>query len=166
MFSFLARRSPATGGFRRAFCTEISEESKAELMNFLKAASRPKMGLGKAKQSSGQSALDLTKQARALDDLDLPGLLRLSSTDLKKREVPCQVGVAPKTTALTIWPPAPSSHAQPSRARNTGAQASAAIHQQSPPRIRCSDGCGGRIDPHALEEVERTAVRHVLLWML
>ena len=92
MLSFLSRRSPASLGFRRAFCTEISEASKAELLAFLKAASRPKLGLGKAKQSSGQKALDLTRQANVFDDLDLPGLLRLKSSDLKKREVPCQVG--------------------------------------------------------------------------
>lgn len=113
MLSFL--RSPASlGGFRRAFCTEISEASKAELMSFLKAASRPKLGLGKAKQSSGQKALDLTRQAKMFDDLDLPGLLRLKSADLKKREVPCQVGSRPRpATPVLALLPAPSSSAVP-----------------------------------------------------
>lgn len=72
----------------RAFCS--AEAGKAELLEFLKSASRPIMGKAKAKQSAGQKPLDMTKQASRLDDLDLPGLLRCDSEELKRRGVPCQ----------------------------------------------------------------------------
>ena len=77
-------------GARRALCSEVSEESKAAVLDFLKAASREKMGLAKAKQSAGQKALDLTRLAKQFDDLDLPGLLRLKTADLKQRGVGVQ----------------------------------------------------------------------------
>ena len=44
----------------RCLCA-VSEEAQAEVLKFLTAASRPKMGLSKAKQSAGQRALDLSK---------------------------------------------------------------------------------------------------------
>ena len=97
LLSALWRRAPACTGVPRplvsscrAFCSGVSDEAKEQVLNFLKAASRPKMGKAKAKQSAGQRALDLTRSAKALDDLDLPGLLRLKGADLKKREIPCQ----------------------------------------------------------------------------
>ena len=75
---------------RRALCTEVSEESKQQILKFLGAASRPKMGKAKAKQSAGQRALDLSKQAKNLDDLDMAQVLSLNGAELKKRNVPCQ----------------------------------------------------------------------------
>ena len=44
----------------------------------------------KARQSAGQKALDLTKQMKNLDDLDLKTLLRLDGAELRRRGVPCQ----------------------------------------------------------------------------
>ena len=68
----------------RALCTEASDEAKKALVQrFLDAASRPKMGKGRAKQSAGQRALDLGKQAKSLEDLDLPQLLALDGAALK-----------------------------------------------------------------------------------
>ena len=60
------------------------------LEGFLKAASRPIMGLAKAKQSAGQKALDLTKHTNRLADMDLNGLLRTNREQLKKLGVPVQ----------------------------------------------------------------------------
>ena len=75
----------------RALCTEASDEAKKALVQrFLDAASRPKMGKGRAKQSAGQRALDLGKQAKSLEDLDLPQLLALDGASLKERNVGCQ----------------------------------------------------------------------------
>ena len=67
-----------------------SEEEKARVLKFLRVASRPIQGMGKAKQTAGQKALDLTKQASRLEDLDLNGVLRCDTKELKKRGVPVQ----------------------------------------------------------------------------
>ena len=48
------------------------------------------MGIAKAKQSAGQKALDLTKQANRLGDLDMPALLRCDREKLKELGVPVQ----------------------------------------------------------------------------
>ena len=48
------------------------------------------MGKAKARQSAGQKALDLTKQMKNLEDLDLAAVVRLNSAELKKRGVPTQ----------------------------------------------------------------------------
>ena len=76
----------------RALCdaaSEAAEEArKAELLEFLRCASRPIMGKAKARQSAGQKALDLTKQMKNLEDLDLAAVVRLNSAELKKRGVP------------------------------------------------------------------------------
>ena len=78
----------------RALCdaaSEAAEEArKAELLEFLRCASRPIMGKAKARQSAGQKALDLTKQMKNLEDLDLAAVVRLNSAELKKRGVPTQ----------------------------------------------------------------------------
>mmetsp|Transcript_5482 Transcript_5482/g.10806 ORF Transcript_5482/g.10806 Transcript_5482/m.10806 type:complete len:143 (-) Transcript_5482:256-684(-) len=74
----------------RTFCSGTSEESKALIHKFLERASRPKMGKARAKQSAGQRALDLTKQAKNFEDIDLPALLRLDGKALKELGLPCQ----------------------------------------------------------------------------
>ena len=77
--------------FARSLCSSgPTDEQKAEVVEFLHAASRPIMGKAKAKTSAGQKALDLTKQAGRLEDVDLTGLLRLTTEDLRERGVPCQ----------------------------------------------------------------------------
>eukprot|EP00320_Phaeocystis_rex_P005980 CAMPEP_0119071602 /NCGR_PEP_ID=MMETSP1178-20130426/52160_1 /TAXON_ID=33656 /ORGANISM="unid sp, Strain CCMP2000" /LENGTH=90 /DNA_ID=CAMNT_0007053543 /DNA_START=210 /DNA_END=482 /DNA_ORIENTATION=+ len=48
------------------------------------------MGKARAKQSAGQRALDLTKQAKNFEDIDLPALLRLDGKALKELGLPCQ----------------------------------------------------------------------------
>ena len=60
------------------------------MQSFLERASRPKMGKARAKQSAGQRELDLTKQAKHFEDMDLPALLRLDGAALKQLGVPCQ----------------------------------------------------------------------------
>ena len=82
------------GAPTRALCdaaADADEARKAELQEFLRSASRPIMGKAKARQSAGQKELDLTKQMKNLDDLDLHGLLRLGGEELKNRGVPCQI---------------------------------------------------------------------------
>ena len=77
----------------RALCDaapDPDELRKKELLDFLRTASRPIMGKAKAPQSAGQRAIDLTKQLKNLDDLDLRALLRLDTEALKKRGLPCQ----------------------------------------------------------------------------
>ena len=74
----------------RQFCSGVSEESTALVEKFLERASRPIMGKARAKQSAGQRALDLTKQAKNFEGMDLPALLRLDGAALKKLGVPCQ----------------------------------------------------------------------------
>ena len=74
----------------RPFCSGVSEESTALVEKFLERASRPIMGKARAKQSAGQRALDLTKQAKNFEGMDLPALLRLDGAALKKLGVPCQ----------------------------------------------------------------------------
>ena len=59
-------------------------------LEFLRVASRPIMGKAKARQSAGQKALDLTKQLKNLDDLDMGALLRADGAELKRRGVPVQ----------------------------------------------------------------------------
>lgn len=88
----------ASGGARpllvpraRRLCEAVAEEArKAELTEFLRTVSRPIMGKAKARQSAGQKPLDLTKQLKNLDDLDLRTLLRLDGAELKRRGVPVQ----------------------------------------------------------------------------
>ena len=74
----------------RPFCSGVSEESTALVQSFLERASRPIMGKARAKQSAGQRALDLTKQAKNFEGMDLPALLRLDGAALKKLGIPCQ----------------------------------------------------------------------------
>jgi hypothetical protein len=74
----------------RAFCSSVDEASKAAVLEFLRTASRPIMGKAKAKQSAGQKAIDLTKQANRLEDLDLQGLIRVDGAELRRRGLPCQ----------------------------------------------------------------------------
>lgn len=82
--------APRRLAFARALCTSAEDASKAEVLEFLRAASRPIMGKAKAKQSAGQKALDLTKQANRLDGVDMAGLMRIKSAELESRGVPCQ----------------------------------------------------------------------------
>ena len=51
---------------------------------------RPKMGVAKAKQSAGQKALDLTKQANRMKDMDLKALLHTDGKKLKELGLPVQ----------------------------------------------------------------------------
>lgn len=77
----------------RALCDaapDADEARKAEVLEFLRSASRPIQGKAKAKQSAGQRAVDLTKQMKNLDDVDLHAILRMSREDLVKRGVPVQ----------------------------------------------------------------------------
>ena len=55
-------------------CSEASNEA---ILNFLKLASRPKMGLAKAKQSAGQRAIDLSKHASKFQGMTLEELLQV-----------------------------------------------------------------------------------------
>ena len=73
----------------RSLCS-VAEASQAEVLEFLRAASRPVMGHAKAKQSAGQKALDLTKQASRLEDLDMRALALVDTHELRRRGVPCQ----------------------------------------------------------------------------
>ena len=70
----------------RALCSSAN----AEVLEFLRAASRPIMGKAKAKQSAGQKAVDLTKQVNRLEGLSMDGLLRVDGAELRRRGVPCQ----------------------------------------------------------------------------
>ena len=81
---------PWTRPLLRPFCNEVGEEGKVLVQRVLEAASRPKMGKARANQSAGQRGLDLSKQAKNLEDLDLPALLRLDGTALKARNFPVQ----------------------------------------------------------------------------
>lgn len=84
-------RQPHLALFARTLCSSgPTDEQKAEVLEFLRAASRPIMGKAKAKTTAGQKALDLTKQAGRLEDVDITGLLRLTTEDLRERGVPCQ----------------------------------------------------------------------------
>lgn len=65
-----------------------ADAGQAELLDFLRNASRPIWGRAKAKQSGGQAALDLTKQLPRLEGLDLRGLLACKTAELKERGVP------------------------------------------------------------------------------
>jgi hypothetical protein len=67
----------------RHFCAK-SSGAMMDVEEFLRVASRPIMGKAKAKQSAGQRAIDLTKQASKLADLDFPALLRTNSRQLKE----------------------------------------------------------------------------------
>ena len=78
-----ALRPPLLGA--RSLCEAADEARKAELLEFLRCASRPIMGKAKARQSAGQKALDLTKQAKNLDDLDLRALVRCDQPRLPER---------------------------------------------------------------------------------
>lgn len=97
----LVARQPPTFGAAllapraRTLCDAAEDEEKAaarkaELQEFLRAASRPVMGKAKARQSAGQRALDLTKQLKNLDDLDVRGLAKVDGAELKRRGVPVQ----------------------------------------------------------------------------
>eukprot|EP00962_Isochrysis_galbana_P050334 scaffold21755_cov123-Isochrysis_galbana.AAC.1 len=55
----LTRRAMHPAHHVRSLCAGTASENPIERM--LKLASRPKMGLAKAKQSAGQRAIDLTK---------------------------------------------------------------------------------------------------------
>lgn len=70
--------------------SEPDEAAKAEVLEFLRAASRPIQGKAKAKTSAGQMALDLTRHASRLEDLDLKGVLRCDGAELKRRGIGCQ----------------------------------------------------------------------------
>ena len=74
----------------RPFCSGVSEEGKALVQSFLQRASRPKMGKARAKTSAGQRELDLTKQAKNFEGMDLTALLRLNGAKLKELGLPCQ----------------------------------------------------------------------------
>ena len=75
----------------RGLCESAAEEGrKAELLEFLRSASRPIMGKAKARQSAGQKPLDLTRQMKNLDDVDVGALLRMGGAELARRGVPVQ----------------------------------------------------------------------------
>ena len=65
----------------------VTDEQKAEVESFLKNAQRPKMGKAKAKQSAGQKAIDLMKQASRVNEGTLDDLLRMDSKQLKEKGV-------------------------------------------------------------------------------
>ena len=69
---------------RRCLCG-VTDAQTSELEDFLKNASRPKMGKAKAKQSAGQRELDLTKQLSRLGGTPLTDLLRMDSAALKEQ---------------------------------------------------------------------------------
>mmetsp|Transcript_9418 Transcript_9418/g.20623 ORF Transcript_9418/g.20623 Transcript_9418/m.20623 type:complete len:150 (-) Transcript_9418:134-583(-) len=75
---------------RRALCSTPEPDAKAELELFLQRASRPIMGLGKAKQSAGQTPLDLTKYLKKLEDLTLDDIMAIRSEELEERGVPAR----------------------------------------------------------------------------
>lgn len=90
MFATLLKR--VVGPFRwsgaaRNLCTDAT---KNLVEQFLKAASRPKFGKAKAKQSAGQKPVDLTKQASRLGELDFAALLRTKGAALKEMGIPVQ----------------------------------------------------------------------------
>ena len=86
MLSLLPQRTAAMPvPFARSLCSGPSEASKATVTEFLRVASRPIQGKAKAKTSAGQKALDLTKSASKLEDLDLGGVLRCDGKELKRR---------------------------------------------------------------------------------
>ena len=89
MASWLRALRPPRG-LSRGLCTDAAEASKAELELFLKRASRPILGQAKAKTSSGQKVLDLTKQMSRLQDLTLPELCKVKGEELKRRGLPVQ----------------------------------------------------------------------------
>lgn len=75
----------------RCLCDAAEDEGrKAELLEFLRTASRPIMGKAKARQSAGQKPLDLTKQMKNLEDVDVGALLRMGGPELARRGVPVQ----------------------------------------------------------------------------
>jgi len=80
---------PRTGFAQRALLMS-TDAAKAQVEEFLRAASRPKMGVAKAKQSAGQKALDLTKQANRMKDMDLKALLQTDGRKLKELGLPVQ----------------------------------------------------------------------------
>ena len=86
------RSTGALGPSVRHLCagSEPDEAAKAEVLEFLRAASRPIQGKAKAKTSAGQMALDLTRHASRLEDLDLKGVLRCDGAELKRRGIGCQ----------------------------------------------------------------------------
>ena len=83
---------PLLAARARPLCDEAAadEARKAELLEFLRSASRPIMGQAKARQSAGQRPIDLTKQMKNLEDLSFHELLRIDGAELKKRGVPVQ----------------------------------------------------------------------------
>ena len=87
MFSAMLSRMSVVRVSCRTLCADAAQ---AEVLEFLRAASRPKVGKAKAKQSAGQKALDLTKQANRLGDMDMNGLLLTNGKQLKEMGVPVQ----------------------------------------------------------------------------
>ena len=82
----------------RALCdaaSEAAEEArKAELLEFLRCASRPIMGKAKARQSAGQKALDLTKQMKKLRASASMTPMQRSSFDAEFETDPAGIGFA------------------------------------------------------------------------
>ena len=84
----LAGRLLIGGAFRNFSRGLCADAKQAEVLEFLRCASRPKMGKAKAKQSAAQRTLDLTKFAGKFEDL--PTLLRMKTPELKDAGVGCQ----------------------------------------------------------------------------
>jgi hypothetical protein len=59
----------------RSLCAGATSGTSVEMM--LKLASRPKMGLAKAKQSAGQRAIDLTKYTSKFAGMSFQELLQV-----------------------------------------------------------------------------------------
>ena len=83
----------------RRFCSGPDEEMKARVLDFLRVSSRPIQGKAKAKQSAGQRAIDLTKHASKLEDLDLNGLLQADGREVRTIQMPLSASVAPTTAS-------------------------------------------------------------------
>lgn len=71
----LTRRAMHPAHHVRSLCAGTASENPIERM--LKLASRPKMGLAKAKQSAGQRAIDLTKYTSKFAGMPFQELLQV-----------------------------------------------------------------------------------------
>ena len=60
---------------RRMLCDTAGP---SQIEDFLRRASRPKMGKAKAKQSAGQRAIDLTKHLSKFEDMSYEQLLQVA----------------------------------------------------------------------------------------
>ena len=107
---------------RRMLCDTAGP---SQIEEFLRRASRPKMGKAKAKQSAGQRAIDLTKHLSKFEDMSYEQLL----------QVACGLHIENALSGGgTSWLPAPRSPAREALGQATRARYSPLAHFS---RIHC-----------------------------